>query len=305
MRRVGDITVTTDDRPNAGRKTGRTAKPASRRAVPPPAWRRPAKKAATAALALAALAGVPVWAWQSGWVARTSERIYAQALSATADAGLKVDEIYIEGRTRTSPEHILAALKLRRGDPILGVDLKVAKARLEALSWVRTAVVERRLPGSIYLHITERDPIALWQNQGRFVLVDRDGRQIDDSVEAFAHLPLVVGEDAPRHAAELIAILGSQPGMMTRVKAAVRVGNRRWNLKLDDINGGIDVRLPEEEPADAWKRLADLDREHALLARKVTMIDLRLPDRLVLRTNPEDAPMPIAGKKKPAPGKDA
>src|SRR5260370_32866439 len=77
-------------------------------------------------------------------------------------------------------------------------------------------------------------------------------------------------------------MLASEPELATRVTAAIRVGGRRWNLRVDDL---IDVLLPEESAETAWSRLAELERANALLKRDVQTVDLRLPDRLVLRVN--------------------
>ena len=77
-------------------------------------------------------------------------------------------------------------------------------------------------------------------------------------------------------------MLASEPELAARVTAAIRVGGRRWNLRIDDI---IDVLLPEESAETAWSRLAELERANALLKRDVQTVDLRLPDRLVLRVN--------------------
>jgi cell division protein FtsQ len=71
---------------------------------------------------------------------------------------------------------------------------------------------------------------------------------------------------------------------MVHVRAAVRVGGRRWNLRLA---GGIDVQLPEQDPSSAWLRLAQYQRSHSVLSRDVTVVDLRLPDRLIVRKSPQ------------------
>src|SRR5205823_9978733 len=60
--------------------------------------------------------------------------------------------------------------------------------------------------------------------------------------------------------------------LAARVTAAVRVGGRRWNLRIDD---SIDVMLPEENPDSAWNRLAELERISLLLKRDVQTVDLR------------------------------
>ena len=73
---------------------------------------------------------------------------------------------------------------------------------------------------------------------------------------------------------------------MKRVRAAVWVGGRRWNLRLDD---GIDIRLPEENPLFAWTRLATLERDRKLLSQDVIAVDLRIRDRVVVRRRGESA----------------
>ena len=76
-------------------------------------------------------------------------------------------------------------------------------------------------------------------------------------------------------------MLARQPELQSVVTAAVRVSDRRWNLRL---NGGIDVQLPEDSAAEAWDQLARMQREHQLLQKDVVLIDLRLPDRMIVRT---------------------
>ena len=66
--------------------------------------------------------------------------------------------------------------------------------------------------------------------------------------------------------------------------AATRVGDRRWNLHLDNR---VEVWLPEQDALAAWHLLAEKARDEALLERAVTVIDLRfLPERLRLRLDP-------------------
>jgi cell division protein FtsQ len=127
--------------------------------------------------------------------------------------------------------------------------------------------------------------MALWQHGGKIELIDRTGTVIPvNRLDRFAKLPLVVGDDAAAHAADLLAMLATQPALAARVTAAIRVGGRRWNLRLDNT---IDLLLPAEDPAAAWADLARLQRDSAILQRDVQAIDMRLPDRLVVRVAPE------------------
>jgi cell division protein FtsQ len=225
------------------------------------------------------------------------QRTVDKMVEGTGLLGLTVSDITVEGRETTDRETILAALSARPGSPILAVNPRRAKEQLEALPWIRTAVIERRLPGTLYVRLVERKPLALWQHGGKIELIDRVGAVIPVTpLDRFAKLPMVVGEGAATHATELIDMLASEPDLAARVTAAIRVGDRRWNLRIDNA---IDVLLPADAAAGAWAQLARLERSSALLQRDVQTIDIRLPDRLVLRVTPEspkETPMSKKGR---------
>jgi cell division protein FtsQ len=214
---------------------------------------------------------------------------------ATASLGLRVGTIVIEGRANTPEPLLRAALGISKGDPILGFSLDDARQNVEKLSWVDQATIERQLPDTVVVQLVERRPFAIWQNQGRFVLIDRDGQTVtNEDVAQFRNLPLVVGAGAPGAATPLIDALTAHPELMARLVAAVRVGERRWNLQL---RGGMSVMLPEGHEPEAIDRLMALQQDHALLDRPLEVVDMRLPDRLVLR--PRAEPAGDAGAKKP------
>ena len=236
---------------------------------------------------LFAATGITAFLWRSGTVSSGFDQMRGAVIARSADMGMTVRTVLVQGRDETSRDSILAALGVARGQPLLAFDPAAAKERLERLGWVREAAVERRFPGTIAVRIVERRPLALWQRDGKLALVDDTGTVIEqDNIARFASLPIIVGDDAPRHAAALLAMLASEPRLKAHVSAAVWVADRRWNLHLDN---GIDVRLPEERPEAAWARLADLDRNTGLLQRDLIAIDLRTNNRLILQLSPAAA----------------
>lgn len=270
------------NRKPGSRRDQRGAGVAVRRRRARPRWLRPAARAALIAAAVAVSVGGPAWLWRSGWVATAMADGARLLLAWSADIGLTVQDITLEGRSHTLRRHVVAAVGLKRGDPLFGFDPGAIRSRLVALPWVREATVQRQLPGTVRVRIVERLPLALWQRNGRLMLVDDRGVVITRKrLQRFRDLLIIVGDDAPEHAAELIAMLGDEPALARRVGAAVRVGKRRWNLEL---KSGIKVRLPEAGAAAAWRKLARLDRRHRLLDRKVKAVDLRQPDRIYLVT---------------------
>jgi cell division protein FtsQ len=253
---------------------------------------------------LALLAGLGVGAVMSGAVRgpRSLADVADAALELTGKLGLVVTDIQVKGRQTTDTTTILAALDARYGSPILAVSPSRAKQQLEALPWVRSAAIERLLPGTIAVNLIERRPLAVWQHEGKQELVDQDGTVIPvTDLSRFAKLPTVVGGDQARHsAAQLLSLLANEPDIAARVTAAVLVGDRRWNVRID---GTIDVMLPEDDMAGAWAKLAQLEHDNQILQRNVETIDMRLPDRLVLRVADPGAKDPPGAKKSHSLGK--
>ncbi|PYD77082.1 cell division protein FtsQ/DivIB [Novacetimonas pomaceti] len=216
---------------------------------------------------------------------------------------LRITDITVTGNELTGDAALQEALGVHKGDFILGFSLGAARMRIDALPFVDHSVVERRLPGTIIVHLIERRPFAVWQNHGHFMLIDRAGNQVRDQgmtgkdAQAFMQLPLVVGPDANLAAASLMDELSAQPEVRGHVAAAVRVGQRRWNLTLRD---GTVVLLPEGEEVPALKRLAQMQQDMRILDRPVISIDMRLPDRLIIREAPGPTGSDRPGGDRPA-----
>ncbi len=272
----------------------RTATDKAKRAPQRAAPRRGRRWFGIAALAgVVMAAGVAAWLVESGRASDFAARLKDAAVERTAALGLVVGDVLLEGRVHTPRGTVLRAVGVRRGDPILTVDPHRIARRVGAISWVESVVVERRLPATLYVRIVERTPMALWQRNGRLALIDRGGVVLKRrDLSKFSGLMTVVGGDAPRHTPALLTMIAGNPTLAKRVRAAVRVGGRRWNLRLDN---GIDVSLPQRGAAAAWARLGRLEQKHGLLGHDIKAIDLRLPDRLIVRK--KTGPAPVAKKR--------
>jgi cell division protein FtsQ len=99
-------------------------------------------------------------------------------------------------------------------------------------------------------------------------------------------LPLVVGKGADVKARDFLALLDRYPQVRIVTKAAILVGDRRWNLRLKD---GLDIRLPENDVGNALAMLSKLDKEDRLFSRDIVAVDMRLPDRLTVQLSDDAA----------------
>lgn len=232
-------------------------------------------------LLAAAILTSPLWLWQAGHLDRAEAWLVAGKARLASAARLTLGHVRIEGNLRADRRAIERALSARRGTSILEFDLEGAKARIEALPWIAQAVVERRLPDTIYVGVSERQPIARWRSAGRTLLVDGDGVAIRTRKPGrWSALPLVAGRGAPAAVGRLLEFLADQPKLAKRVASSRRLGRRRWDIVFTN---GVVLMLPQNNPAAAWRRFARLEARHRLLARGLVIIDLRLPDRIILR----------------------
>ncbi len=208
--------------------------------------------------------------WKEKWFAFTSE------------VGFRLDDIVLTGREKTSKKEILDVLKLKRGDDFLKINIYEVKKKTESLPWVRKAVVHRSFfPNVIQIDIEEKQVQALWQINEQFHPVDFDGKVIDAPYKPVKPILLIVGEGAPQHINELLEIVGQDEALAKRLKVANFISQRRWNLIFDDIRDGITIKLPETSVEDAWKKLIKLEKTKGILKRKLTIIDLRLDNKVI------------------------
>jgi cell division protein FtsQ len=258
------------------------------RRPPQPRWLPPPTRIAAVLLGFGLAVALTSWVMAGGFhyaLSGVSQRL----LAWSGQSGLAVRKVMVEGRRWTPPETLRSQLNINLGTPLLAIDTAAVRDRLETLAWVERASVARLLPDAVQIRLLERQPLALWQRAGRFEVIDRAGEVIEGALldhhpDEYGHLRVLVGDGAPQEAAALFALLSTEPALSSRVVAATRVGERRWNVHFDH---DVEVWLPERDVLGAWQVLADKARDEALLERAVTVIDLRfLPERLRLRLDP-------------------
>lgn len=210
--------------------------------------------------------------------------------------GLAAEDIKIDGLVHQDPEAVLSAIGVQPGSSLIGFEAGNAKQLLENLDWVASAKVQRLFPNQLEISVVERVPFAIWQRDGAYYVIDRNGAAMSN-IEAsqMTSLPLVTGEGAQTAAAELINQLEAFPALRSQVKAAARLGDRRWNLYLDN---GVKVLLPETNVADALARVQQLDDTQKLLSKGITAVDLRLGGRVTIAMAVADETAEAAGQAK-------
>lgn len=217
-----------------------------------------------------------------------------QLISALSDtrnaiansAGFRITTVAINGRKQLTQDEVLAIGGVNGRSSLLFLDAATVRDKLKANPWIGEATVLKLYPGRLQIDIVERSAFALWQHDGRLAVVADDGAVLEPYLSRrFISLPLVVGKGAETRARDFLALLARYPQVSSLTKAAIFVGERRWNLRLKD---GLDIRLPENDVGNALAALSKLDREDKLFSRDIVAIDMRLPHRLTVQLS-EDA----------------
>ena len=254
-------------------------------------------------LTLGFLSGVvTIGLWQGGHL-DTFIREHGQPHHALARAlGLGLESITISGIAQMRETEVLAAAGLNSKLSLPFLDVSELRERLERVPMIESATVRKLYPNELVITLSERQPYAIWQNNGELFVIAADGTVIDlMQDERFIDLPFVVGESANVRSKEYFALLEAAGPLKSRIRAGTLVSGRRWTLKMDN---GMDVRLPEKKAADALARLVKLENEQKILEKDVLAIDLRMADRVVVRLTEEAALARAESlKKKPMRGK--
>lgn len=219
------------------------------------------------------------------------ELLIDEMLMATGKAGLNLQFIQVRGRAHTPRDILVAATDLRLGDPILGINIDAVHKRISAIGWVEDVIVERRMPSTIRISIRERLPMGLLQTADGHQLIDAHGVIIKNAKASdFTHLPVITGDESAVHAEKILSVLKTEPELFAEVWAISYQSGRRWDVHL---RNGIEIRLPEAEPRQAWSRLAIMERRKQIINRDLAVIDLRIPEQLIVEPN-----IPVRGKGK-------
>jgi cell division protein FtsQ len=237
----------------------------------------------------AAVAGA---AWMGNSLFDAREAFERAADGAAAEIGFAINEIEIAGVSGARAEEVRAVIVPDGRQSILSLDPADVKARIESLDWVAAARVRRMWPSTLEVEVERRQAYARWQEDGEIAVIDANGeRLLAERAADHGELPLVVGAGAGPAAEPLLIALEELPQLRQRLRALVRVGDRRWNMEL---TSGASVALPEEGAAIALAQLEALQSAHLLLDRPVAMLDMRTPGRLAVRVRPVLAGGPTA-----------
>jgi len=235
-------------------------------------------------LALIFAAAFVIFTIKSNLIGRQLGTLSSQFYTFSASLGFDIQNIIIRGRRHTETKDLRDIVDLNRGDNIMQIDLNDLKKKIETLPWVRKANLRRSyFPNILQIDLQEREVKSLWQYQNNFYPIDSEGNIIYADYIPTSSMLLIIGAGAPDKIKDLMVSIQDDEEIFKRIKVANFISERRWDIVLDDIKKGITIKLPEENIHEAWQKLIKLNNSVGILKRKLTIIDLRLKGKVIVK----------------------
>jgi cell division septal protein FtsQ len=213
-------------------------------------------------------------------------------------SNLTVGRVLVQGNQVVQTNEILQLAHIAEGSLMYDLDLMKVQRDVISHYFLKQVVVERDLPSTIRITVTERSPVAMI-NRGGMRYLDPDGVVLPHSAsQELIDLPLISGlpADVPATVGatldhpdirEALAILRAAP-MVNRdlfhLISEIRVRNG-GDLVLYTADGGIPVIYGRGEPAAKLVRLETVWNEFVSErgAREIDYIDIRFEDQVIVR----------------------
>ena len=162
------------------------------------------------------------------------------------------------------------------------LDIKYLHKVLNDIPAVASAAIKVTVSGVLQIDISERTPAFIWRKDDVISVIDEKGKfiRLATSRLDYPELPLVVGEAASLAIADISSLMEDNQYFLDQVRAFVRVGERRWDLVLDN---NLRIMLPQAEFLAAFDRLMLMNHTGSLFSNQLSTIDMRLVERPTVR----------------------
>ena len=164
------------------------------------------------------------------------------------------------------------------------LDIKYLHKVVNEIPAVASAAIKISVGGVLQINVTEKSPAFIWRKDNVMSVIDETGSfiRIANSRIDYPKLPLVVGDAANLVVSEISSLMQANEYFKDHVRAFIRVGERRWDLILEN---NVRIMLPQREFLAAFDRLMLMDEAGSLLSGRLSNIDMRLVVRPTVRVD--------------------
>ena len=198
--------------------------------------------------------------------------------------GFMIKNIEISGLNHLKKNDIIKIVSAYNDINIFNVNIEDIYKKIKNNTWIKKASIEIVYPNTIKIVLTEKKPIAIWQNRYGNSLITKSGDVIfEKNLEEFKnYLPIVVGQNAHKKVQSILNIFSKNKDFVTNIWSLTFVNQRRWDIHF---NQGLTIKLPSKSLEKAWEKVLYLDKEFNILNLGLTELDLRNPNQILGKIN--------------------
>ena len=198
--------------------------------------------------------------------------------------GFKIKNIEISGVNHLNKNDIIKIINAYNNINIFNVNIKNIYKEIKNNTWTNKASIEIIYPNTIKISLTEKKPVAIWQNKYGNFLITKSGDVIfEKNLKEFKnYLPIVIGQNAHKNAHSILNVLSINKDFIKNIWSLTYVNERRWDIHF---NQGLTIRLPSDSVEKAWKKVLYLDKKFNILNLELTELDLRNSSQILGKIN--------------------
>ncbi|MCX6601376.1 MAG: FtsQ-type POTRA domain-containing protein [bacterium] len=221
----------------------------------------------------------------------------ARLLAAQVKASsrhFRVQEVVVRGLRAVPEREILELAGISCGTPLYSVSTAAAKRRIKTHPWIRFACVRRRLPDTVEIRVTEREPVAALRGS-ELLMITTDSMVVAPLAGGrMWDLPLLT-PPRPLKLRAGTALKDAATMALLRQTLLVRsVSRDAWRnlseiyMSGDDLhatlaNPTVDLVLGQGAGELAWAAALELLRSRPRnTSSSIQSMDLRVPGRIVV-----------------------
>lgn len=199
----------------------------------------------------------------------------------------RVRRVEIDGTRYVSPDEIVSRLRMDTTQSLFD-DVGPLEKRVRQHPSVRDVRIERKLPGTLLVRITENLPVAFVQAASGLVAVDATGRSLPvDPATADVDLPVLAVRDTLT-----LRVLGEvrekMPALFARIGEVRRLPRGTsfyllFRLTESPTNPAHDVLASGDVGADRLSDIVPVEQDLARRRLRASELDLRFRDQVIAR----------------------
>ena len=198
--------------------------------------------------------------------------------------GFIIKNIEVLGVNHLDKNDIIKIISTNNNINIFNVNIKNIYRNIMDNTWIKKASIKIIYPNTIKVFLTEKKPIAIWQNRYGNSLITKSGDIIfEKNLEKFKNnLPIIIGQNAHKNVHSILNILNSKRNFIKNIWSLTFVNERRWDLHF---NQGLTIKLPSKNVENAWQKVVYLHKKFNILSLYLTEIDLRNSNQILGKIN--------------------